>query len=456
MPGSGCGGGSQKINKYTTSAYDAYQDSINDLMEYHSEYEKQKLLYQTQVYKTSKTEYDQKEMLVRIKEDSLRGEANRNNLPNQQITYDNIWSGGLTSNQLVKSSPPTLRIDTDLRERGIEILRLALNKPDKKIHIARRVRRIMGMNFIGNLPWEESQDWEACKALRDMGYLERTSQSMFVLKNGGMQVNDLQLDTRLDANGEAYTDVAFLITESGSKLIEELNEADPSFMVARNHGMVGEAGMRFLQMLLRNKGTLDLEIPLDLLDSDRRLQKLINHKLVHLTQASIQIEAKKYLVKLSLTQAGGQMVTLALRSNWVGYTGGAPWEPQRLAKDCQYAIEMLEQLNDDVLDYQEPLVVMPQIASTRKGRGGFGMTAKRFGGLVGDHTSLRWVGRKTTQAIELWKPEIQDAEFEEVPPAKAIGTGVNYPVKVAFTTAATTSTNVLKFPLTPSSRFVRK
>lgn len=348
----------------------------------------------------------------------------------------------------IPPAPPKLAIDPDLRERGIQLLRLALSKSDQTIVIARQVREILGMNFIGNLPWEVAPDWEACKALRDLGLLERKSNLIFKLAHGGNHAGDLKLSTQLDANGQTYTDVHFSITEAGRHLITALNEADPAYMVAANHTLVGEAGMRVLQIFYQHQGTMTIPLGLDFLNAESRLQKLINLEVLKLNAAEINIQDRQYQTSLTLTAKGAQMVKLALESGWSGWTL-APWETQREIKALKYVLEMLERLEDEVVDYQAQVVVMPQIASTRRGRGGFGMTARRYGGQVGEHTSFRWVGRKTTQSIELWQPEIHDAEFEEVRAVSqgnvAIGTTVTAHVYTTAT-AATTNGTVVVFP----------
>jgi hypothetical protein len=345
--------------------------------------------------------------------------------------------------------PPRLNIDPDLRKRGIEILRLALSKPDRSIAIARQVREIMGMNFIGNLPWEAALDWEVCKALKDVGLLARRDALEMKLAYGGNAVSDLKIKTSLDANGQTYTDVYFRITDEGVALIDALNEADPGFMLARNHALVGEAGMRALQIFYQHQGVAVLSLGLDLLDADRRLQKLITLELLKINSAEINVQDRQYRTSLTLTAKGAQMVKLALESGWTGWSV-APWETQRETKALKYLLEMLARLEDEVVDYQAQVVVMPQIASTRRGRGGFGMTARRYGGQVGEHTSFRWVGRKTTQTIELWQPEIEDAELEEIQTAKMgnVGIGTTHKIAVYTTaTAATTNGTVVRFPV---------
>lgn len=342
--------------------------------------------------------------------------------------------------------PPRLNIDPDLRERGIEILRLALSKPDRSIAIARQVREIMGMNFIGNLPWEAALDWEVCKALKDVGLLERRNTLEMKLAYGGNSASDLKIKTSLDANGQTYTDVYFRITDEGVALIDALNEADPGFMLDRNHALVGEAGMRVLQILYQHEGKVSLPLDLDLMDADRRLQRLISLEVLRLNTATIHSSDRTYMVDLHLTAKGSKIIKLAVDSQWTGWNV-APWENQREAKAIKYLGEMLAQVEDDVLDLGNK-VVMPQIASTRRGRAGFGMTAKRFGGQVSEHTAFRWVGRKTTQTIELWKPEIEDAEFEEVAMVSQNNVSFgSHPIKVyTKATPSTTMGTVVSFP----------
>ena len=443
-------------NTYNINTLKTYQNVIDKEYDYATGraclYDK---ISKSKVYINQNLGYKEQEdairALVRAREDDVTQDQVLQRLTNNHVEPQAVLHRDVVPDRkgwLVPAETVKLSIDPDLRERGIHLLRLALSKPTQTITVARQVREILGMNFIGNLPWEAAPDWETCKALKDLGLFERKGALEYKLAHGGNDARDLKLSTQLDANGQSYTDVHFSITEAGRNLITALNQADPSYMVAANHTLVGEAGMRALHVLFQYNGTMEFMVPLDLFDTDRRLQKLINLEVIRLNNAQIHITDRNYLTSLTLTAKGAQMVKLAVESGWTGWSM-APWETQREAKAAKYFIEMISRVEDEVIDYQAQAVVMPQIASTRRGRGGFGMTARRFGGQVGERTDFRWVGRKATQSIELWQPEIEDAEFEEVRAVSQGNVALGTTVKMHVYTTATTATNngtVVSFP----------
>lgn len=280
----------------------------------------------------------------------------------------------------------TLPIERALRDRATEILRAAHLSDHKTIRIARPVRVFMGRNFVGNLPWEPALDWDACKALKDYDFIERMDPNV-----GDQYVFDM--------NDQLCLEVKFKLTSKAQDYIEYVLSSDPQYVLNTIQNKIGDAGLQILQILSIVGGVVAVELPLDNMGKDSRLQRLINHKAVTVGQADINVDQRSYVIRLALRQAGVELLDQATKSGW--NLALAPWTLNRADQTREKVLQLLTQPLDEVVNLA-PQPIIPLVASTRKGRGGFGMTARRLDGRISDHTSFRWKGRPQISTIETW------------------------------------------------------
>ena len=298
----------------------------------------------------------------------------------------------------VEERPRLGGIEKHLRERAIEVLRLADSRANGQVTIARAVRQVLGIKVTGNLPWENTPQRDTLVALSEQGYLDR--------KGRGAE--------GLDSNGQAYVDAVFEITRGGRDFIERYNSLDAQWLGEQSVDRLGDAGLRALQVLTDHQGALSFDLTLDFLTSSPRLQKLIDRNCINVVSAASRLETASYVLDFRLTQTGHQHLQRALASGWRGWNA-EPWSRDYQAKSRQYFLDMLQRSSDKVDEFvpAPAAAVVPQLASTRRGRGGFGMTARRFGN-ISEPTSFRYRGRRS-QEIELFDhSHMVDADFVHI------------------------------------------
>lgn len=248
-----------------------------------------------------------------------------------------------------------------LKDGGADVVLFAhLKKEDKRIQIARPIRSILGINFIGNLPWEHPGDYLLMKRLVDEG--------IFTLEGK---------TTKQSADGQ-YADFTFNLTKAGLRYAEQLLESDPKWIVDNQVKIAGLVSMLFCSIVQRNP-TAAWSVKINSRASNR-IQRLVDTGLLNVERMELDFANNAYVIQFGASENVTKFKEAAQKINWFnGY---------RLS--VADGVDYLNSETEEIIHPVIPLVPVKgrERLASRIGRGGFGMSSKTFG-RVSEGTSFR-------------------------------------------------------------------